>query len=84
MDRPDFAALKRLMLAEVKKEAQSECCVLLQKLPTRRLLAMVPCGPVCDDSAAVVGQTCRMYREELREAIRVLGIGCGHDGKYMV
>jgi serine/threonine protein kinase len=44
VDRPDFAALKRLMLEEVKKETESECCVCLQKLPTRRLLALVPCG----------------------------------------
>ena len=73
-DRLDFAAVKRLMLQEVKKETEGECCVCLQKLPTRRLLALVPCGHRCvcgDDAAAVVGLTCPMCRAEVREAIRV-------------
>ena len=73
-DRPDFAVLKRLMLEEVKKATEGECCICMQKLPTRRLLALVPCGHRCvcgDDAAAVVGRTCPICRTGVSEAIRV-------------
>ena len=68
------AGMRRRMLEEVKKEAEGECCVCLQKLLTRNLLVLVPRVHriVClDDAAAVVGQTCLMCRVEVREVIRV-------------
>jgi serine/threonine protein kinase len=73
-DRPGFAEVKRLMLSEFQKEGDGECCVCLQVLATRRLLALVPCGHRCvcaDHAADVVGRTCPICREEVREAIRV-------------
>ena len=46
-DRPAFAEVKRLMLEEVKAEREGECCVCLARMPTRQLLALVPCGHRC-------------------------------------
>ena len=73
-DRPAFAEVKRLMLEEVKAEREGECCVCLARMPTRQLLALVPCGHRCvcaADAARVVGRPCPMCRTEASQTIRV-------------
>jgi hypothetical protein len=73
-ERPGFSEVKREMMELLKSQGQGECCLCLERMPTRSLLALVPCGHRCvcaEHAADVVGRQCPLCRREAREALRV-------------
>jgi len=73
-DRPTFGEVKALMLAEFQREQQGKCCVCLQVMSLRSLMALVPCGHRClcpEHATQIVGRACPICKTRSFHAVRV-------------
>jgi len=73
-DRPTFAQIKPLLMAEYAKAKEGECCICLQQTMVGNLLALVPCGHRCvcaEHAPRLRGQPCPICRRNVTDMVRV-------------